>query len=155
MICDVSMVRAVLDSSILVSAFVAPQTELMGLLRLPLRSRYELVLSEEILGETAESLLTKDSIRRYATYSDEDVHAYLAWLLSVAKLVGELRELSAVPDDPKDDMVIATAVAAKADYLVTGDRKHLLPLKEYQGIAIISARSFQDLLQSEQGAKAA
>ena len=69
------MVRAVLDSSILVSAFIAPQKELMNLLRLPLRGHYELVLSEEILSETAQSLLTKDSIRSYATYADEDVHA--------------------------------------------------------------------------------
>ncbi len=149
------MPKVVLDSSILVSAFIAPQTELMPLLRLPLRSRYELVLSKEILTETAQSLLTKESVRRYATYTDEDVHAYLAWLLSVATMVDEVPELLAVPADPKDNMVVATAVAARADYLVTGDRRHLLLMKEYQGIPIISARSFLDLLESEQGAKAA
>src|SRR5215212_4715791 len=149
------MPRVVLDSSILVSAFIAPQSELMLLLRLPLRSRYELVLSKEILTETAQSLLTKESIRRYAAYADEDVHGYLAWLLSVAELVDDIPELSAVANDPKDNMVVATAVAAKADYLITGDRKHLLPMREYQGIPIISARSFLDLLESEQGAKAA
>ena len=150
------MPRVVLDSSILVSAFIAPRSELMPLLRLPLRGRYELVLSEEILTETAHSLLTKESVRSYATYADEDVHGYLAWLLSVAELVGELPDLrGAVPDDPEDDMVIATAVAAEADYLVTGDRAHLLPMREYRGIPIISARSFLDLLESDQGAKAA
>ena len=155
MICAAKMPRVVLDSSILVSAFIAPQTELMHLLRQPLRSRYELILSEEILAETAKSLLTKERVRQYATYSDEDVHTYLAWLISVAKLVDDISELNAVPDDPKDNMVVATAVAAQADYLVTGDRRHLLPMKEYQGIPIISARSFLDLLESEQGAKAA
>ena len=39
-----------------------------------------------------------------------------------------------VPNDPKENMVIATAVAGKADYLATDDRKHLQPMKEYQGI---------------------
>jgi putative PIN family toxin of toxin-antitoxin system len=116
-----------LDSSVLVSAFIAPQSELMLLLRLPLRARYRLVLSKEILTETAQALLTKESVRRYATYLDEDVHAYLAWLLSVAELGDDVPELSVVPDDPKDNMVVATAVAAKADYLVTGDRRHLCP----------------------------
>ncbi len=149
------MPKVVLDSSILVSAFIAPQTELMLLLRLPLRHRYELVLSKEILSETAQSLLTKERVRRYASYTDDDVHPYLAWLLSVATIVEEVPELSAVPADPKDNMVLATAVAAQADYLVTGDRRHLLPMKEYQGIAIISARSFLYLLESEQRAKAA
>src|SRR5919202_573968 len=88
--CAAKMPRVVLDSSVLVSAFIAPQSELIPLLRQPLRSRYELVLSEEILGETARSLLTKESVRRYATYADEDVHPYLAWLLSVAELVDDL-----------------------------------------------------------------
>ena len=129
----------------------------MTLLRmtLPLRHRYELLLSKEILSETAESLLTKESVRSYAEYTEEDVHAYLAWLLSVAQIVEDLPELLAVPNDPKDNMVVATAVAGKADYLVTGDRTHLLPLKEYQGVCILSVRSFLDLLESEQGAKAA
>src|SRR5215213_1151967 len=89
-ICAASMVRVVLDSSVLVSAFIAPRSELMLLLRLPLRSRYALVLSREILTETAQSLLNKESIRRNATYGDEDVHAYLAWLLSVAELVDDI-----------------------------------------------------------------
>jgi putative PIN family toxin of toxin-antitoxin system len=147
--------RVVLDSSVLVSAFIAPQGELMLLLRLPLRSRYRLVLSEEILTETAQSLLTKESVRRYAAYLDEDVHGYLAWLLSVAELVEDVPELTVVPDDPKDDMVVATAVAAEADYLVTGDRRHLLPMKQYRGILSSPPRHFLDLIQSDGGAKAA
>ena len=148
------MVRVVLDSSILISAFVAPHSELMRLLCLPLRSRYQLVLSNEILTETAQALLTKESVRSYATYDDEDVHGYVAWLLSVAELVDDIPELSVVKNDPKDNMVVATAVAAKAEYLVTGDGKHLLREKEYAGIFFISVRSFLDFLQSEQGAKA-
>ncbi len=140
------MPKAVLDSSILVSAFIASQTELMQLLRLPLRHRYELVLSKEILSETAQSLLTKESVRRYAEYTDEDVHAYLAWLLSVATIIEDLPELLAVPADPKDNMVVATAVAGKADYLVTGDRD-LLDLGSFRGIPITTARQFLDLLE--------
>jgi uncharacterized protein len=149
------MLKAVLDSSVLVSAFIAPSGPVMPLLRQPLRHRYELILSKDILSETAQSLLTKESPRRTAKYADDDVHAYLTWLLSVATLIDEVPELAVVPNDPKDNMVIATAVAGKADYLITGDRKHLLPMKEYQGIYILAPRSFLDLLESEQGAKAA
>ncbi len=49
-------------------------------------------------------------------------------------------------NDPKDYPIIATAVAAKADYLVTGDRAHLLPIRAHQGIRIISPREFLDVL---------
>ena len=43
-----------------------------------------------------------------------------------------------VPNDPDDDHVLACALAARADWIVSGDR-HLLNLKHYQGMRIISA----------------
>jgi putative PIN family toxin of toxin-antitoxin system len=148
------MPRVVLDSSVLISAFVAPHGEVMPLLREPLKSRYHAVLSMNILEETTQKLLTKPALRRYASYRDDDVHAYVAWLLSQAELVdGELPELHVVLDDPKDDMVVATAVAAQAQYLVSGDR-HLLSLGRYEGIAIISVRQFLDMLGDEHEAQA-
>jgi putative PIN family toxin of toxin-antitoxin system len=44
-----------------------------------------------------------------------------------------------VPNDPDDDHVLACALAARADLIVTGDRKHLLPLGSYEGITIVTA----------------
>ena len=44
-----------------------------------------------------------------------------------------------VRDDPADDYVIATALAGGADLIVTGDRRHLLPLKAVEGIPIVTA----------------
>jgi len=43
-----------------------------------------------------------------------------------------------VPDDPDDDHVVACAVAARVDVIVSGD-KHLLKLREYQGIRMVTA----------------
>lgn len=40
-------------------------------------------------------------------------------------------------DDPDDDHVLACALAAKAEIIVSGDR-HLLDLKEYQGVQIVT-----------------
>jgi predicted nucleic acid-binding protein len=55
-------------------------------------------------------------------------------------------DIRVVAADPKDDPIIATAVAAKADCVVTGDRAHLLPIGEYEGIKIISPRAFLEIL---------
>lgn len=49
--------------------------------------------------------------------------------------------VSGVADDEEDDMVLGTAVAAGADYLVTGDAG-LLAIGEYRGVRIVSAREF-------------
>ena len=140
------MPRAVLDSSVLVSAFLTPHGYVVRLLRDPALSRYQLCLSDAILTETAETLLAKSTLRRYAAYTDEDVHDFVRWLLTQAEMATDVPVLRVVLNDPKDDPIIAAAVAAKADYLITGDRAHLLPIGEYQGIRIISPREFLDIL---------
>jgi uncharacterized protein len=140
------MPRVVLDSSVLVSAFLTPHGSVVRLLRDPVRSRYELCLSDAILTETAEVLLAKSNLRRYAAYADDDVRDYIRWLLTQAEMVPDTPAPRVVPNDPKDDPIIAAALAAKADYLVTGDRAHLLPIGEYQGIRIISPRAFLEIL---------
>jgi hypothetical protein len=48
--------------------------------------------------------------------------------------------------DADDDHVIAAAVAARAELIVTGDRKHLLPIGSHQGIAIVTVREVVDRL---------
>lgn len=53
-----------------------------------------------------------------------------------------------VADDVDDDHVIAAAVAARAQYIVTGDRAHLLPIGTHGDIAIISPRQCLELLDS-------
>ena len=139
------MPRAVLDSSVLVSAFLTPHGSVVRLLRDPARSRYQLCLSEYILTETAETLLSKSRLRAYA-YADTDVRDFIRWLLTHAEMATDVPTLRVVLNDPKDDPIIATAVAAKADFLVTGDRAHLLPIGEYEGIRILSPRAFLDIL---------
>ena len=54
--------------------------------------------------------------------------------------------MGAAPLDPKDGMVVATAVAACAEVLVTGDRRHLLSLGRYGAIRILGPREFLDEL---------
>lgn len=48
--------------------------------------------------------------------------------------------------DADDDHVIAAAVAARAELIVTGDRKHLQPVGSHQGIAIVTAGDVRDRL---------
>jgi predicted nucleic acid-binding protein len=58
--------------------------------------------------------------------------------LNVAILVQPTRVPRIVPNDPDDDQVLACALTAHADLIVSGDRKHLLPNGSYQGIRIVS-----------------
>jgi predicted nucleic acid-binding protein len=53
-----------------------------------------------------------------------------------------------VASDADGDHVIAAAVAARAELIVTGDLKHLLPIGSHRGIAIVTAREVVDRIQA-------
>lgn len=73
-------------------------------------------------------------IAKFATGVDELVAHYTA-LVTLATPAAVPR---VVAGDADDDHVLAAAVAARADLIVTGDRRHLLPIGSHQGIEIVS-----------------
>ena len=140
------MHRAVLDSSVLVSAFLTPHGTSGQVLDAAERREFVLCLSQEIISETRHSLTTKTRrIRRYYDYPDKRIEAYVESLVVQAEMVSNLPEIRVVALDPKDDVIVATAIKAKADYLVSGDR-HLLALGSHGRIRMLTPRQFLDLL---------
>lgn len=63
-----------------------------------------------------------------------------------AELVFPTERASGVTADPDDEMVLECAIAAEADFIVSGDKKHLLPLRKHRGIRIISPADFLRLV---------
>lgn len=139
-------IRAVLDSSVLISALITPGGAPGRVLDAAEGGSFTLCLSHEIIAETADALLRNAKLQARYGIDRAAVEKFCHSLAAVAEMVIDLRPICVVPDDPKDDPIIATAVAARADYLVTDDRRHLLPLGSHQGIAIVSVRTFLDLL---------
>ncbi|MEM7533787.1 MAG: putative toxin-antitoxin system toxin component, PIN family, partial [Chloroflexota bacterium] len=60
----------------------------------------------------------------------------------IAEKVPQLEhEIPQICRDPKDDYLLAYAIAGKADYIVTGD-KDLLVLEEIEGVKIVKVHDF-------------
>lgn len=53
--------------------------------------------------------------------------------------------------DPQDNPVLAMAIAGKADYLVSGDRRGLLSLKRVASTRIVTAAEFLKILKKHAG----
>jgi uncharacterized protein len=140
------MRSAVSDSSVLISAFLTPKGVPDRVLDAAERGDFALCLSAEILAETAAALLGNPKLQARYGFDQAAVEAFCDGLAASAEMVADLPALQTVPADPQDDMVVATAVAAKAEYLVTGDRKHLLSLGAYKGIQIVTPRQFLELV---------
>jgi uncharacterized protein len=67
-------------------------------------------------------------------------------LRNVATLISLSVTIVSVVSDPNDDPILGTAISAQASYLVSGD-KSVLAVGQFQGIAILTARQFYDVLQ--------
>ncbi len=63
----------------------------------------------------------------------------------IAKNVQVKSRFKAVKEDPGDDIILRAAFDCKADYIISGDR-HLLALKEFRGIRIITVDEMATLL---------
>jgi putative PIN family toxin of toxin-antitoxin system len=80
--------------------------------------------------------------------SKDEQEEFLALLRDETHLVKPKHRLS-LSEDESDNRYLECAVAGGAEVLVTGDKQHLLPIKDYQGVAIISPADFLVLLQIE------
>ncbi len=143
------MPRAVLDTTILVSAFLNPVEggPSYDILKLADAGAFELILSDDILEETVKVLLTAARLRKRYHYSDEAAIDYCRELANfAAEIISDVPDIQVVRD-PNDDMILACAIAAKADTLVTRD-KDLLSLESYKEISVLSPEDFLAMLRA-------
>lgn len=133
--------KVVLDANILISGYLT--AGLCRRLIAEVMTETDLFLSQYILQETAGKMRDKFKVPESAIklalagYSDG----------KVITLVIPAEVPADACADPKDLPVLGTAVAAAADYLITGDR-HLLELKKYRGSKIVSPRDFLKVTSS-------
>lgn len=131
--------RVVLDTNVIISGLNFPGNERLTL-ELALRGRFELYLSEFILGEVAGVL------GRKFNWADERAQWALSALSDAGNLVEPRRLPEMIEGGHADNRILECAAEASANYLVTGDRRHLLPLKEYRGTRILNAPRFLSCL---------
>lgn len=139
------MNRVVFDTVIFVRGLINPDG-LWGRLVFENATRYRLVISQPVLLELLEVLTRSHITRKYRGLATSNLQAMLG-LLAHAE-VADVAAIPAVSRDAKDDKFLATAVAGRANYVVSEDRD-LLNIGEYEGIPIITAAAFLALLEAE------
>ncbi|HWJ49850.1 MAG TPA: putative toxin-antitoxin system toxin component, PIN family [Solirubrobacteraceae bacterium] len=138
-------VRALCDTNVLVSAFIAggPPSRVV---EASIDGRIELVLADPVLDELERVLTVK------LGFEPERVREIRALLLdiAVARVDAPTQEVEAITGDPDDDVVLACGVNAGVNIIVSGDRRHMLPVREHRGIRIISPQALLAELVGEQ-----
>ena len=98
------------------------------------------VICQELLDELVDKLQSKLS------FDSEQAMEVVADVLGFLRIVPISGLLKVVAADPDDDKVVECAVVAAATHIVTGDRRHLIPLSKFQGIQIVSPAEFLTLV---------
>lgn len=129
------MGKIVLDTNVFVSAILIGGVceEIFHRAR---AGEYEIYVSPPILEE-----LTNVLSRKFH-WSGPQIATVLEDLKTFTKLINTKKRIKVIKMDDPDNRILECAVTAKASYIVTGDTHHLLPLKSYRKIRILSPFQF-------------
>lgn len=127
--------KAVVDTNVLISAFVFPGGSPEAVYRLALVGSFDLVTSPPLLLELGRILqqkfeweppMAEDAVRQVAR---------------IGTIVEPATSVSDIEEDTADNRVLEAAAESDADAIVSGDR-HLLGLGTWRGIPILPAALF-------------
>jgi putative PIN family toxin of toxin-antitoxin system len=136
--------KVILDTNIIISAAHNPAGKPALVLAIALSQKPELVsmyISQEVWAEYQE-VITRD---KFKYFNQRHVKALLSQIKKHAKMLKPSVPIIAIKIDPADNRILECALAAVADYLITGNIKHF-PFKKFQSTRIVSPQEFLVIL---------
>jgi uncharacterized protein len=130
--------KVVLGTNILASGAISTDGTLRAIVDAWRNGQFTVIVSAPILAELARTL-QKPYFRQYLT--EELSSRFLKLLQNRATISPITVSVHGIATHPEDDVILATAVSANADYLVTGDTK-LQHVRTYKAVTILSLKQF-------------
>jgi uncharacterized protein len=128
--------RVLADTNVLVSAFIAggPPSRII---EEAIDGGIELVLATPVLAELERVLTVK------LRFEPERVREIRTLLTDLAQEILDtpVDAPEPVTGDPDDDLILACAIDAEVKAIVSGDRRHLLPIGEHRGVRLVSPQA--------------
>jgi putative PIN family toxin of toxin-antitoxin system len=130
--------KVVLDTNIFVSGLFFAKSNAGKILNLCFEEKINLCLSNELIAEI-EKVLFYPKIKKRLNLSQIEIENYCS-ILRFKFEVFSIKKVKAIVDkDINDNHILATLIASKADYLITGDDDLLSMSNKYK---IISPKDF-------------
>ena len=141
---DPSLLGAVLDTSVVVSAFLSSTGASAEILRLwREEGAFQIITSDPILEEMIRVLLDRG-------IAPSIVEDFVTAIHLQALVTDSLYIIRHIQEDPSDDIFLAAALEGQAHYIITLDR-HLLHVGRYHGVDIVRPADFLRRLRSQHG----
>jgi putative PIN family toxin of toxin-antitoxin system len=131
--------KVVIDTNVFVSGltFKGKPREVLDLVW---RGDIEACISSFILKELEETL------KKDFGWNRDQIKHTIEKIKDKTTLVHPRNKVSVIKEKDVDNRILECAVEGRVQYLISGDRKHLLPLKEYQRTKILSPAEFLRVL---------
>jgi putative PIN family toxin of toxin-antitoxin system len=139
------VLKVVFDTNLYISAFITPDSKAEDAYLLAVRGKVELYTSVSILTELARKL------RENFRWDDSEITSLLKHISKVATVMKPSIKIKLLNDET-DNRILECAKASNANLIVTGD-KHLLSLKEFEGIGITRIAGFLYIFEGGEGSK--
>ncbi|HCU56676.1 MAG TPA: putative toxin-antitoxin system toxin component, PIN family [Anaerolineaceae bacterium] len=134
----------VLDTSVIISALLSAEGPPAQIIDLWEAGVFDVAISTPLLDELKRAL-DYPQVKKFQKMTPDEINTLLGRWSTLSVYVEPEVALEVVEDDPDDNRVLECAVAAKANYIISGD-KHLLDLGEYRGIEVLPPAGFIVLL---------
>lgn len=133
------MKKVVFDTNTLISGLLWDGNEARVIEKAE-NKEIRLFISPEMIEEL-EKVLKREKFCKKLEGKEYTVDKAVSKIALIATLIKPTRKINVIKEDPEDNRVLECAVSAKVDVIVSGD-SHLLDLKDYSGIDIITASEF-------------
>ena len=139
--------RVVLDANVIISALIRPQSAPGRILRTAVEDRAVRLVTSALLLDELRAVLEYPRLQRYLKMSRQDKEEFVILLEQVADPIN-IDDFSAlgICRDPDDEPYLQTALAGRADYIVSGDQD-LLELRLVEHVEIVQPADFERILK--------
>jgi putative PIN family toxin of toxin-antitoxin system len=142
------LIRAVLDANVFISGLLSQSGPPAQILDAWTNNRFTLFVSKPIVAEIQRVLAYPRIHNRLQPGSTDQLLSKMGELCEWA--AGDL-VLDILKQDPTDNIYLACAIEARANFLVTGNLAHFLEIGDrYYGIRLISPREFVEILSARE-----
>lgn len=138
------MLKAVLDSNVIVSALLVNRGKPAQIIGHARSGSFQCLLSQEILAEVRRIVHRKHIQKKYDV-PEEKIEALLSVMQEISAWVTIQNVENVITNDPPDNLVLACAVEGGADYLVSGNL-HFVNLKQYRNVKMVTPSEFLEIL---------
>jgi predicted nucleic acid-binding protein len=132
--------KAVFDSRVLLGAFFVPGSFQDRILKSLVQGRFEHITSVPILREVDKFLL-------YALKEPKESRARVVdFIRRLSIIVHPVTQVRMISAQLMDNLLLEVAEDARPDYIVSGDKKHVLPIGSYKDIPVLAPPAFMKVL---------